>query len=215
MSDQASGSVAPSAPTGYAVVLPPGWARIPLRQGTDEALQEILFTHLERVPEGVPRDKAIHYRLEVRRQVEKAVRSARKNGGLDLYVPVQPRGGILMAASFVIAERHMPLENPLQTAGEVVGQLMAQEWARGEARKVQVGSNPALRWERRVAADPDRNVEVASCRVEYLIPAENDVSRWISIAFSTPGDGNLESEFTAVLVDLFDAVVSTFRWSYE
>ncbi|TLS42765.1 hypothetical protein FE633_29395 [Streptomyces montanus] len=39
--------------------------------------------------------------------------------------------------------------------------------------------------------------------------------RWISINFSTPGDGDLESEFTGVLVELFDAVVGTFRWSYE
>jgi hypothetical protein len=48
-----------------------------------------------------------------------------------------------------------------------------------------------------------------------VLPVADDPGRWISINFSTPGDGDIDSEFTGVLVELFDAVVGTFRWSYE
>ncbi|MGW1376389.1 hypothetical protein ACWD6P_19250 [Streptomyces sp. NPDC002446] len=67
----------------------------------------------------------------------------------------------------------------------------------------------------RSAPEAVQQTALPNCRVEYVIPVVDDPGRWISITFSTPGDGDLNSEFTGVLVELFDAVVGAFRWSDE
>lgn len=200
-----------TAPHRYELVLPPGWVRIPLREGTKEALEKILFSHMGQVPEGIPRDDAMRFRLEMRRQLEKQARAARRNGGLDLYLPALPRGGIFLMASFIVAE--MPIGQGHAVLPEaVLAQLVDDGVPRGAATKVDVAGTPALRRDYRPTLGEE---ELPTRRVDYVIPVANDPDRWISINFSTPGDGDDDSEFTGVLVELFDAVVSTFRWSYE
>jgi hypothetical protein len=212
-----------TAPRGYELVLPPGWVRIPLREGTKEALEKVLFSHMGQVPEGIPRDDAMRFRLDMRRQMEKQARAARRNGGLDLYLPVLPRGGIFLMASFIVAE--MPIgQGHAVPPQAVIAQLANEDVRGGTATKVDVAGAPALR--RAYHSTPDKEklssapeavqqVALPTRRVEYVLPVADDPGRWISINFSTPGDGDLESEFTGVLVELFDAVVGTFRWSYE
>jgi len=199
-----------TAPHRYELILPPGWVRIPLREGTKEALEKILFSHMEQVPESIPRDDAMRFRLDMRRQLEKQARAARRNGGLDLYLPVRPRGGIFLMASFVVAEMPIGQEHGVSPEA-VLAQLVDDGVPGGAATKVDVAGAPALRRDYRRALDEE---ELLTRRVDYVIPVANAPGRWISINFSTPGDGDVGSEFTDVLVELFDAVVSTFRWSY-
>lgn len=210
-------------PRGYELVLPPGWVRIPLREGTKEALENVLFSHMGQVPEGIPRDDAMRFRLDMRRQLEKQARAARRNGGLDLYLPVLPRGGIFLMASFIVAE--MPIgQGPGVPPQAVIAQLVNEDVRGGTTTKVDVAGAPALRRSYRSTPDEEKlssapravqQVALPTRRVEYVLPVADDPGRWISINFSTPGDGDLESEFTGVLVELFDAVVGTFKWSYE
>ncbi|GAA2946627.1 MULTISPECIES: hypothetical protein [Streptomyces] len=212
-----------TAPRGYELVLPPGWVRIPLREGTKEALEKVLFSHMGRVPEGIPRDDAMRFRLDMRRQLEKQARAARRNGGLDLYLPALPRGGIFLMASFIVAE--MPIgQGHAVPPQAVIDQLANEDVRGGTATKVDVAGAPALRRAYRStpdeeklssAPDPVQQTALPTRRVEYVVPVAGDPDRWISINFSTPGDGDIDSEFTGVLVELFDAVVGTFRWSYE
>lgn len=198
-------------PRGYELVLPPGWVRIPLREGMKEALEKVLFSHMAEVPEGIPRDDAMRFRLEMRRQLEKQARAARRNGGLDLYLPVLPRGGIFLMASFIVAE--MPIGQRHAVPPEaVLAQLADEGVPGGTATKVDVAGASALRRAYRSALGEE---ELPTRRVDYVIPVADDPGRWISVNFSTPGDGDIDSEFTDVLVELFDAVVGTFKWSYE
>ncbi|KUN26096.1 hypothetical protein AQJ23_12950 [Streptomyces antibioticus] len=209
--DEQPSTPARTAPHRYELILPPGWVRIPLREGTQEALEKILFSHMEQVPEGIPRDDAMRFRLDMRRQLEKQARAARRNGGLDLYLPVRPRGGIFLMASFVVAE--MPIGQDHGVPPEaVLAQLVDDGVPGGAATKVDVAGAPALRRDYSRALDEG---ELLTRRVDYVIPVANAPGHWISINFSTPGDGDVDSEFTDVLVELFDAVVSTFRWSHE
>ncbi|WP_419995856.1 hypothetical protein [Streptomyces boninensis] len=213
------------APHGYELILPPGWVRIPLRAGTKEALEKILFSHMDQVPDGIPRDDAMRFRLDVRRQIEKQTRAARRNGGLDLYLPVRPRGGIFLMASFIVAE--LPVGQVVDRPAPpeaVIAELANEDVPEGTAAKVEVAGKSALRRSYKTASIPDKlhsapesvqQTALPARRVEYVIPVVDDPSRWISINFSTPGNGDLESEFTDVLVELFDAVVGTFKWSYE
>lgn len=212
-----------TAPRGYELVLPPGWVRIPLREGTKEALESILFSHMGQVPEGIPRDDAMRFRLDMRRQLEKQARAARRNGGLDLYLPVLPRGGIFLMASFIVAEIPIGQERAVPPQA-VIDQLANEDVHGGTATKTDVAGAPALRRayrstpdEEKLSSAPEavRQAALPTRRVEYVLPVVDDAGRWISINFSTPGDGDLDSEFTGVLVELFDAVVGTFRWSYE
>ncbi|MFF0586299.1 hypothetical protein ACFYWD_10065 [Streptomyces sp. NPDC003781] len=207
--------VAATAPGRYELVLPPGWIRIPLREGTKEALERVLFSHMGRVPEGIPRDDAMRFRLDMRRQLEKQARAARRNGGLDLYLPVLPRGGIFLMASFIVAEMPIGRDHAVPPQA-VIEQLAAEEVPGGTAGKVDVAGAPALRRAYRCApGEEGEQAAPPTRRVDYVIPVPDDPGRWISINFSTPGDGDAGSEFTDVLVELFDAVVATFRWSYE
>ncbi|MXM63311.1 hypothetical protein GR925_07585 [Streptomyces sp. HUCO-GS316] len=183
--EQQPPSVEVTAPRRYELILPPGWVRIPLRQGTKEALEKILFSHMGQVPEGIPRDDAMRFRLDMRRQLEKQARAARRNGGLDLYLPVLPRGEIFLMASF-----------GAPALRRAYGSTLDEEKPSSAPEAVQQAALPTQ-------------------RVDYVIPVPHDPGRWISINFSTPGDGDIDSEFTGVLVELFDAAVGTFRWSDE
>jgi hypothetical protein len=211
------------APRGYELVLAPGWVRIPLREGMKEALERVLFSHMGQVPKGIPRDDAMRFRLEMRRQLEKQARAARRNGGLDLYLPVLPRGGIFLMASFIVAE--MPIGHAHAVPPQAVIAQLANEKVRGgRATKVEVAGTSALRRSYNSTCDGERSSSAPEAgqtdtlptrRVEYVIPVPNTPGHWISVNFSTPGDGDLDSEFTGVLVELFDAMVGTFKWSYE
>ncbi|MFC6062185.1 hypothetical protein [Streptomyces ochraceiscleroticus] len=200
-------------PTGYTLIIPPGWARIPLREGTKEALEQIFFTHLDKVPDGVARDDAMRLRLELRRQLEKKARAARRNGGLDLYLPVSPRKGTVVAASFIVSE--LPIGGAGQAQAKHVLKRLAANSAGPGVTTRELSGSTAVRREDRVAAEPGRELDVDTRRVEYVMPVAGNSGNWLSISFSTPGDGNLDSDFTDVLIELFDAVVGTFKWRYE
>ncbi|MFH8442574.1 hypothetical protein ACH4D3_15270 [Streptomyces sp. NPDC018026] len=222
-SEQQSPPVEVTAPRGYELVLPPGWVRIPLREGTKEALGKVLFSHMGQVPEGIPRDDAMRFRLDMRRQLERQARAARRNGGLDLYLPVLPRGGIFLMASFIVAELPIGQAHVIPQQA-VITELANEDTPDRTAKQVDVAGAPALRRayglsleeeEPSSASEAVQQAALPTRRVDYVIPVPDDPGRWISINFSTPGDGDIDSEFTGVLVELFDAVVGTFKWSYE
>ncbi|MFE0820735.1 hypothetical protein [Streptomyces sp. NPDC058847] len=221
--EQQSPSIEVTSPRSYELILPPGWVRIPLRKGTKEALERILFSHMGQVPEGIPRDDAMRFRLDMRRQLERQARAAKRNGGLDLYLPVLPRGGIFLMASFIVAE--LPIGQVHAAPPQaVITQLANEDVPGGTATKVDVAGAPALRRaygsaleeeNPRSSSEVVQRTALLTRRVDYVIPVPGDPGRWISINFSTPGDGDIDSEFTGVLVELFDAMVATFKWSYE
>jgi hypothetical protein len=70
---------------------------------------------------------------------------------------------------------------------------------------------PAARVERITA--PAAEDDQASLRVEYTVPVPAGVNRWMVITFSTLGDGDPAGEYASLLVQLFDAIMSTFRWT--
>jgi hypothetical protein len=187
--------VTAAAPTTYSLLLPPGWVRVPLRGGTRETLDAKVFRGIEKVPEGVPREKAVAYRLEVRRTVERLAAEARRAGGLDLYVPV---GGKPLAASFVVAQVRGEDAVPPEV---VLGRLP------GEVRGV--GDTAGVRREYVVAP---REGDVGARHVHYVLPVPGDAGHWLAVSFSTAGDGDPDSAFSRAVADLFDAMMTTFRW---
>jgi hypothetical protein len=200
-------STGTGSPTGYALVLPPGWVRVPLRSGTDEVLAGIL----DRTFAGLPADRYGPLRSELEGRLRRQVRTARANGGLDLYLPVERVHGATLAASFVVAE--VSFDDERAPAPAVLAALLGKD---GDESVVTVGGTVAVRSQRTTVAAPrDEDELPGSRRVEYLVPVPGDGRRWVTLAFSTvapSGDG--PDDLAGVLTDLFDAVVTTFRWEH-
>jgi hypothetical protein len=211
-SDVAAGSaLAAGSVTGYALVLPVGWRRIPVQSGTKAAIRDITAEVLRRFPE-VPRDKLTPYRIEIERRLSEMARQARSNGGLDLYLPVEYVHGTAVPASFVVSQVTLPVDPSGEEAdpAEVIAAVTA---ANGSARPVVVDGAQAVRTEHVAGPDPAREIPVGSRRADYMIPLPGRADRWLVAAFSTIGDGDPEGDFAKLLVELFDAIMLTFRWS--
>ncbi|GGX86888.1 hypothetical protein [Streptomyces fructofermentans] len=209
---EASGeTIAPTLPLGYRLVPPPGWDMVPLRDGTDEAVKRIVDRAVARLSEDIPKDDVIKARLELMKRLNKAAQQARRAGGLTLYLPVERIHGTLIGASIIVSEA---LSGPGVGIGhgEVVAELLAEGAGSGP---VTVDGSDGVRVDKTVAADPEREVEQASRRIDYVLPVPGSpVAQWVTVCFSTIADGDPHSEFADVLVELFDAVMTTFRWSY-
>jgi hypothetical protein len=191
----------------YSIVLPPGWAAIPLRSGTSNAVREILDASFR----GLPMDKYGPHRHELERRLYDLINEARRNNGIDLYLPVELMHGLPVSASFVVSEVSFGATEPIDPA-LVVAKLAADG---DESGVVSVDGAMAARSERIVTGDAAQGTEYATRRVTYIVAVPGDADRWLSVAFSTPGAGNPEDNVSKLLVQLFDAMMATFRWGQQ
>lgn len=195
---------------GYQIVLPPGWQRIPARRGTDAKIRQILDRAAAGLPPGVPNEKLAAYRKEAEQRLRTVVAQARRKGALDVYLPVSPRKGILIPASFVVSEGALGAADPADPAATI-----AYLASTGEGyHPVTVDGVAGARIERTAGpeASPDAG-EYGSRRVDYILPVPGEQDRWLVIAFSTFGGGDPDDEYARLLVELFDAMMATFRWT--
>jgi hypothetical protein len=197
--------------TGYTLVLPPGWCRIPLRQGTSAAIREMLnakFKHL-------PRDTVAPYRAEIERRLKQQVAESRSAGGVDMYFPVDitPLGPL--PASFVVSE--IRLDPPADTGDPdpslVVASLAADALGAPGTRIVDIDGASGLRAEELVAGAPGAEFSYATRSVKYTLPMPGAPGRWLLVMFATPGAADPAGKFAGLLVELFDAIMGTFRWT--
>ena len=203
-------------PGTYSLRLPPGWVRVPLRSGTREVLDDQVFRGIEEIPADVPRDKGVAYRLHVRRKVDRMVEEARRAGGLDLYVPARVRTRALMASSFLVSEI---VRDELEAVGgpeaELVLARLASDRRSGAPGELRLaGEAMAVRWEYVTEPDGvDAEVDTRCRHVDYVLAVPGSGARWLAVSHSTAGDGDPDSDFTRVLSDLFDAIMTTFQWA--
>lgn len=209
-----------AAATSYRLLLPPGWRQLPLDDTAEQVVDGLLAEQFA----ALPRDSVTPYRLEVRKMLLSQVAAAREARALDLYLPFEAQRGRPAAASFVVAHVAADPEGP--GGGEDVAGLLAALVQEQGSAPVQVGDRPAVRTEVVVAPEPgDREgpLSRSSRRVTYQVAVPG--GGWLLVSFSTlvleerdhptaPGrpDG---PRFDDVLVDLFDAIVSTLRWKVE
>jgi hypothetical protein len=196
--------------SGYTLVLPTGWRRIPIRRGSKAAIRDILDEVFARYPKGESRDRVIRHRVQLEGRLSDMVRKARTSGGLDFYLPVEYVHGTAIPASFVVSSASAG------PAGADPAQLIAYYVAQpGDAVPAEVDGVPGARAESVAAADPANGIPVGSRRVDYVAPVPGQPGQWLIITFSTTGNGDPEGDFARLLVSLFDAIVSTFRWDQD
>lgn len=196
--------------TGYRLILPPGWVRIPLRHGTAKALEELLLSRLKDLPKEIPQEQKMSYRLSVRRAVEEQVVEAQKARGLDLYVSAAQRYLIAAGASFLVRE---VITSDSEGPEAVLASLAASKRDGAVSEATELDGTLAVRREYRSPSAPERGVEVPSRHVDYALAVPDAPLRYLAISFSTVGDGDPASEFSDALVELFDALMTTFRWT--
>ncbi|MFJ3497643.1 hypothetical protein ACIPPJ_29195 [Streptomyces sp. NPDC086091] len=200
-------------PTGFNLVPPPGWDVIPLRNGTQEAMDRVVRKAVAQLPAGFPKDDVPKARLKLAQEMKKVVRRARTKGGMTLYLPTERLHGISLPVSIVASE---PIEIPRtgpDRGPEAVLLALAAETPGSELRELDHAAG--LRSERDVAADAAQDVGVAHRRVEYVVPIPDSTpDRYLTFSFSALTAPGGDPAFLDALVELFDAVMSTFRWSY-
>ncbi|MFI9616970.1 hypothetical protein ACIHCM_35780 [Streptomyces sp. NPDC052023] len=154
-----------------------------------------------------------------------AVAEARRADALEIYLPVKSGGEVNLAASFSVSQARLPARSgsggsssKTSDPAEVAVQLLAGDSATSSSEvdlsTGEVDGAIAVRRERVAPADSKRGVELASRRVEYLLAVPADPSRWLVAAFSTIGAGSPRDELADAMVEWFDALMTTFRWSW-
>ncbi|MFI7018277.1 hypothetical protein [Streptomyces sp. NPDC050164] len=191
---------------------PPGWDMIPLREGTSEAIKRIVDRSVDELPDDIPRDDLTRARMELIKRLKRVARQARETRAMDLHLPVEHVGGMALPASFIVSE---PLTAPAVglDSGLILSSLRPDA---SQSEEVTVDGATGFRVDGMARPDADRDVEFASRRVEYILQIPNSAPpKWLTISFSTIADGRPDSEMADILVDLFDAVMTTFRWSHS
>jgi len=215
-----------SPPTGYGFLLPEDWVQIPLRRGdAEDAVRSLVTSAFARVPADVPRDKLTPLRLELERRLRAAVAEARRAKALEMYLPVKLAGEVNLGASFTVSNAHLPARSgpdgapsEVSDPAEIAVQLLSADGT-ASASEMDLSSGEvdralAIRRERVVPAAPERGAELASRRVEYLVAVPGDPGQWLVAAFSTIGAGNPRDDLADAMVEWFDALMTTFRWSW-
>ncbi|MFF4751622.1 hypothetical protein ACWD5R_04720 [Streptomyces sp. NPDC002514] len=201
------------APNGFNLVPPPGWDVIPLRTGTEEAMNRIVRKAVAQLPVGFPKDDIPKARVKLTQEMKKVVRRARAKGGMTLYLPTERLHGIALPVSIVASE---PIEIPRvrsNSGPEAVLAALASATLGAESRELD--GTAALRSERDVPADTAKGVDVAHRRVEYFVPVPDSAPhQYLTFSFSALIAPGSDPAFYDTLVELFDAVMGTFRWSY-
>jgi hypothetical protein len=193
---------------GYTVVLPPGWRKIPARQGTGKAIKKILDGAFGRLPPDTPAEVAAPWRRELEDRLGSAARQARRGGAIDLYLPVEFAHGTVTAASFLVSEGSLGSVEQVDPAHIVTYMAAGNE----RYRAVMVDGAAGVRCEHVAPPDPAGGIDYGSRRVDYTLSVPGEADRWLVIAFSTLGGGDPGDRYARLLVELFDAIMSTFRW---
>lgn len=192
-----------TAPGGYGLVLPPGWVRFGVRDGTGE---RTLSDLLDEAYADLPADRFGPVRKEVERRTLDVLAQAREHRALDVFAPLLGVRGRPAPASLVVSDALVP-DGAAAPVGGVAAVLAALVGRTPGAELVELPAGPAVRRvEHRPAASDD---EPAVVRVTYELPVPEDPGRWLVILATVP-DGH--EPMTSALVELTDAIVLTLRW---
>jgi len=195
---------------GYRLVVPHPWEQVALDSSLDLRVKEIVSAAAARVPKDIPPDQvgpAIH-RLE--HDLAATLRDAQDKGVIDYYLPTDLMHGQQLNANFVVGT----LIPDAMADDELVPRVLATMLKEPGSSPVTIGDSVWVRRERLRTRPPGGLVdaELGVREVEYLSPVHGDPRRWVVVTFTTLGDGDPHSENTDLVVELFDAIMSTWRW---
>lgn len=183
------------APAGYELLLPPGWWRIPAEP---VAARRSIRTLLDRRLAHLPRDEVAAQRAELEARLRDLVSNAQEIGAVDVLVPVDPVGGLPVAASCVVT---------IVPGSASVAALAARMGEGAEEHEVvEIAGRPAVRV-RRLRPVPDEE-DLKATVIEHVVPVPGGAETLV-LSWSTP-----MAPFAEALTELFDAVAASLRWRW-
>lgn len=196
--------------TSYRIVLPAPWERIALDATLHDSVRALIDRAVARLPKEIPPDQVAPQRRILEKELTGRLLEARDNGGIDYYLPTDLMHGQQLNASFVVS---MVIPDAAATP-DLVPRVLAQLMSGPETRPVSVGETVWARTEKVLHREPDGLVkeQLAVRKVEYVTALPGDERRWVLVTFTTLGDGDVDSEATTLITELFDAMMTTWRW---
>ncbi|PFG41284.1 hypothetical protein ATJ97_3832 [Georgenia soli] len=193
--------------SGFTIVVPPGWARIPVGKGSREAVTAVL----DRTFAGVQDPRAAGLRRQLHTALTRQIRAAAARGGVELYLPVERVHGVTVPASVVVS---MPRLDPGEDPGEVLLAVVAR---RPGAEVVEIGGAPAVRTLDQQDATGTAGVgedgAPARRQLTFFIAEEGPGARYAVVTASIlEGPGSGGSAVADAITELVDAMLTTFRW---
>jgi len=208
----------------FFMVVPPGWARLP----ADVAHREELGTIVRQVianalPDDLPRDRAEPLRQEMRKRLTATVVEAGDNGATAVYLPVQPVDGFTPPVSVIETEVDDESdEAPEQVIAQILADALPDRRDQDDPGIREVDGGIAARTDTTIRrADPGAELPglgqdlpvVDDRQVVYTIPVPHRPGRWVVMSFSAISLPDADGQLTDALVSLFDAIMTTFRWT--
>ncbi|MDN4646836.1 hypothetical protein [Curtobacterium sp. PsM8] len=221
--------------SSFLMVVPPGWARLPAREEDRPVLAATVREVIARaLPDSLPRDRAEPLRQEMQKRLMSTVVEAGDNGATAVYLPVQPVDGFTPPVSIIESEVDDESDQaPEEVIAELLADALPDRHDQQDPGLRQVDGGIAARTETQLRrAVPDEVAgelpAVDDRQVVYTIPVPHRPGRWVVMSFSAisapadqdatgPGaetrDIGTDERITDALVMLFDAMMTTFRWT--
>lgn len=208
----------------FFMVLPPGWARLPAREDDRRELADTVHEVIARaLPDDLPRDRAEPLRQEMRKRLFATVVEAGDSGATAVWLPVQPVDGFTPPVSIIEAEVDDESEEaPEQVIAQVLADALPDRHDDHDPGIREVDGGIAARTETVVRrADPAAELPglgeglpvVDDRRVVWTIPVPHRPGRWVVLSFSAISLPDTDERLVDALVGLFDAMLTTFRWT--
>lgn len=196
--------------TGYRLVLPTPWKHVPLDDRMRATIDDVVEGAVARLPGDVPPDQRAKAGHLLREQLRRELGRAADEGAIDYYLPVDLSHGALLSASFVVSS----VVPDAMAGADDVGSVLARLAAEPGAVAVEAGNTTWVRRDHTRRSDDLPLVEGGATGrvVDYLTAVPGQEHRWAVVTFSALGDGDPTSEVTDLLVELFDAIMTTWRW---
>ncbi len=127
----------------YMMVLPAPWRRLSLRGDLRGQVERLVDTVVAHTPPQVSPDEVAPKRHWLERQLLDQAVEAQRNGGVDLFLPVEDWHGFLVSASIVVSE----VVADATSGAEEVGPVMADLLRDADSRPETVGDTVFVRTE--------------------------------------------------------------------
>lgn len=197
--------------SSYALVLPPPWVRIHLQEPDRmrESVRAYVEARARRAPKEIPPDQLAALKVKLQGQLVRQLEESRDGGTIDYYLPSGPLHGVDLNASFVVSSL-IPDANADAAQASAVHTLLGAEGATA----VVIAGTHWSRSEAVVTTEGDQLVEAGlpARRITYTTAVPGDERRWALVTCTVIGDGNPDSDHTQLVVELFDAIMTTWRW---
>jgi hypothetical protein len=187
--------------------------RVPLREGTAEAVQVIVDRVAATTPAHIPPDQVAPKKRELSRALLQRAEELRQQGGLDLYLPVDSIHGFLVRASFSVSEIQ-PSGAVASEAPDVTAVLLREpDTGLVTTRGSEQHGLPDSAWvRRRRVIRPEDGADPALV-IDYTTALPGAEQVWLLCSFSCVGtDADDPDGTAAALAELFDAIMTTWRW---